>query len=54
LREPISELRERLVADPDATGKLDEIESQLDSFREIAQGFTLLPPPLAEVEGERS
>jgi methyl-accepting chemotaxis protein len=54
LREPISELRDRLVADPDATGKLDEIESQLDSFREIAQGFTLLPPPLAEVEGERS
>jgi methyl-accepting chemotaxis protein len=54
LREPLTELRQRLVSDPEATRQLDEIESQLDGFKEMAQGFTLLPPPLAEVAEERS
>jgi methyl-accepting chemotaxis protein len=48
LRPPIAELRQRLDGDPESTDRLDYIEARLDSFRDIALCFKLLPPPPPE------
>ena len=48
VRTPLAELRGRLGADEEAGKYLNEIEANLDMFKELAQGFTLLPPPLSD------
>ncbi|MBI5570971.1 MAG: HAMP domain-containing protein [Desulfomonile tiedjei] len=54
LRFPLAELRERLDADEEAGRYLDEIEGSLDIFKDLAQGFKLLPPPMAAEDAEES
>jgi len=53
LRVPLAELRARLDADEEAGKCLDEIEASLDSFKDLTQGFKLLPPPSA-TDSEKS
>ncbi|MGO9568523.1 MAG: HAMP domain-containing protein [Desulfomonilaceae bacterium] len=52
LRSPIAALRQRLAKDEESTSRLDYIEARLDGFRDIAQCFKLLPPPLPERKTE--
>jgi methyl-accepting chemotaxis protein len=51
LRRPLAELRQHLEGDPESTTRLDFMEARLDGFKDIAQCFKLLPPPLP---GKRS
>lgn len=53
LRPPIAALRQQFAGDPESTGRLNYIEARLDSFRDIALCFKLLPPPPPERKGER-
>ncbi len=48
VRSPIAVLRQRFAGDPESTGQLDYIEARLDGFKDVAQCFKLLPPPMSE------
>jgi methyl-accepting chemotaxis protein len=52
LRPSIEALRQKLDGLPESRELLDEIETRLDDFRDIAQSFKLLPPPLPERKTE--
>jgi methyl-accepting chemotaxis protein len=54
LRSPIAELRQRLDGDLESTKRLDYIEARLDGFRDIAECFKLLPPPLPRPKTEET
>ncbi|MBF0477114.1 MAG: HAMP domain-containing protein [Deltaproteobacteria bacterium] len=45
IRQPLAQLSQKLSADPEARELLCDIEAALDNFRDIVQGFKLLPPP---------
>lgn len=51
VRQPLEELKERLIDDNDSKALVDDIEARLDSFRDIAECFKLLPPP-SDLDGE--
>ncbi|MEW6110946.1 MAG: HAMP domain-containing protein [Thermodesulfobacteriota bacterium] len=53
VRGSLLELRGRIAADPQSTALLDGMETKLASFKEFAEGFTLLPPPSAASEDKR-
>ena len=53
VRGSLLELRQRIAADPQSTALLDDMETKLSSFKEFAEGFTLLPPPSAASEDKR-
>ena len=45
MRQPLATLRNRLTDDKEASALVDDIEARLDSFKDIAECFKLLPPP---------
>jgi methyl-accepting chemotaxis protein len=45
LRLSLAKLPRNLWNDPECNKTLDEIDAQIENFREIAQSFTLLPAP---------
>jgi methyl-accepting chemotaxis protein len=45
IRHPLARLRNRLADDAELHALVDDIEAKLDSFRDIADCFKLLPPP---------
>ncbi len=47
IRQPLATLKDRLTNDAESQALLDDIEARLDSFKDIAEGFKLLPPPSA-------
>jgi len=52
VRQPLAALRSRVTDDSESRALLDDIEARLDNFKEIAEGFKLLPPPSAsDAEG---
>lgn len=50
VRAPLASLRGRLTSDPESRKRLDEIETALDSFRDIARHMKLLPGPFEASE----
>ncbi len=54
LRTQLEELRTRTAEDPVCRDRLDKIEERLSGFRDILEGFKLLPAPPAGTEiGEK-
>ncbi len=53
VRSPIAVLRQRFAGDSESTEQLDYIEARLDGFKDVAQCFKLLPPPMSERPGEQ-
>jgi methyl-accepting chemotaxis protein len=45
VRQPLARLRRRLADDSESGVLLDDVEARLDSFKDIAECFKLLPPP---------
>lgn len=54
VRQPLAKLRDRLVDDEASRALVDDIEARLDTFKDIAEGFKLLPPPSDLDAGEQS
>ncbi|MGB6063807.1 MAG: HAMP domain-containing protein [Desulfomonilaceae bacterium] len=46
MRTPLSHLRQLLDGNSESAKQLDYMEAKLDSFKDIAECFKLLPPPL--------
>ncbi len=51
LREDLAALRAGIDSNPDALGRIDEMEEKLAGLRGILQDFTLFPAPLESSEG---
>jgi methyl-accepting chemotaxis protein len=52
IRQPLARLRDRVADDGESHALVNDIEARLDSFRDIADCFKLLPPPAdLDVEG---
>ncbi len=52
MRAPLGQLRQLLDGNPESARQLDFMEARLDGFKDIAECFKLLPPPLEVREGE--
>ncbi|MGO9572223.1 MAG: HAMP domain-containing protein [Desulfomonilaceae bacterium] len=54
LRVPLAALRQRWAADPESRKRLDDIETKLDSFKNIARHLNLLPGPFDANQEEQA